>query len=196
MSDLTADDLFPPPTAADDARTRVDRAIWEAANLQDGTGAFQTHPAFPGASTTVRRPKALPAVRAARLVASVAQGRLSELIREARGDGASWSAIGEALRLQPEGVEYERAEAAYRYAVGPEPDPDGDYLEWSRWRDRKIHWRCRSCDRYITDSGPYNPHPADQEAGHAADCERFRDEVQAYEQHIDEWDQVIEDGSR
>jgi hypothetical protein len=53
---------------------------------------------------------------------------------------------------------------------------------------RTVSWTCASCGEWITDSGPYNGHPDDDERGHAEDCARHLAEAAAYQARMDaEW---------
>ncbi|WP_433756331.1 hypothetical protein [Nocardia sp. CA-135398] len=46
-------------------------------------------------------------------------------------------------------------------------------------------WTCTSCDERVTDRGPYEGHPADNETGHATDCPRHQREILAYRTRFD-----------
>jgi hypothetical protein len=100
------------------------------------------------------------AVRASREVATHA--------RRARESGHSWDEIGQALGVEP-GDGRSVAEATFeRFAGSP--------TSWSL-RDPSFVWRCKACDRVISDRGPYESHPDDNQPGHAKDCSRLAAEL-------------------
>ncbi|MFP5023517.1 hypothetical protein [Pseudonocardia phyllosphaerae] len=118
-------------------------------------------------------------IRAAWLTCAVAEGQLSVHARAARAAGRSWDEIGAALDLPVDGFRARDA-AAFEWLVeGRDPrDVDDDVVSMhapSFW------WRCPSCDRQITDRGPYNGHPDDDEDGHALGCARHEEDVAAWE---------------
>jgi len=166
--------------AAYRARAGVDRLIAEQVAASDPE-AFETRPIFPGATSTERAPRPLSAVAAAVRVADMAAGRARELAAKARGDGATWSEVADAAGLQPD-PNRSRAEAAFEWAAGPPPGG------WSWSWETSVGWDCRACGRWVTDRGPYNPPPDDNESGHAADCPRHRAAVAAYEARRDDTD--------
>jgi hypothetical protein len=96
-----------------------------------------------------------------------------ERAERARADGITWEQIGEALGLNlgwdgksgPDlGV------AAFEHFTG-EPGP---------WRQASFRFRCASCGGYITDRGPTQDHPEDNEQGHAEGCVRLAADIVAW----------------
>jgi len=87
-------------------------------------------------------------------------------VRTARSDGLTWRQVGKALALEKQAKHEERplAELAFEYIAGA-----GD-----AWRPSTFGWRCGSCLQMVTDRGPYNGHPRDDEYGHSASCQRLR----------------------
>ncbi|HEX6336710.1 MAG TPA: hypothetical protein VFZ85_07135, partial [Jiangellaceae bacterium] len=61
------------------------------------------------------------------------------------------------------------AEAAYERFAGPP-------ASWPL-QGPSFVWRCRACDRVISDRGPYESHPDDNQPGHAKDCSRLATEL-------------------
>lgn len=56
-------------------------------------------------------------------------------------------------------------------------DPDSDYA----WRyGRSFVWWCHSCERTVSDRGPYFG-PADDERGHADTCRQLQPTIAARE---------------
>jgi hypothetical protein len=99
----------------------------------------------------------------------------------ARGDGITWQQIGEALGLhQGPGARlgYDLGVAAFEHFTG-EPD---------LWYRDSFQFRCASCGGYITDRGPFESHPEDNEHGHAPGCVRLAADVAAWRAQWDAWE--------
>ena len=100
------------------------------------------------------------AVRASREVATHA--------RRARESGHPWDEIGQELDIEP-GDRRSMGEATFeRFAGSP--------TSWSI-RDPSFVWRCLACDRMISDRGPSESHPDDNQPGHAKDWSRLAAEL-------------------
>lgn len=141
--------------------------------------AFDERPMFPGARTTVLRPKPLLAIAAARLVATTAEGVTISAVREARGMGVGWQEIGEALGVEAAN-DYDLRVGAFEHCC---PRDDDTYF-----RPASIMWTCGGpdgCGARVTDRGPYEADPENNESGHAAGCRRFAMAVQAARQGRD-----------
>lgn len=125
-------------------------------------------------------------VRAAVLARDVAAGRLRYYAERARAEGRSWDDVAEALGLaRDDGGEWSRAELAYLHLVeGRALQPDEEQPA-GRWRPR-LSWRCVSCGQLVTDRGPFEAAPYNNEAGHAPDCVRHTAEITA---HRAQWDE-------
>jgi len=108
----------------------------------------------------------LEGIAAALLAVGHARGLLYSYVRTARSDGLTWRQVGKALALEKQAKHEERplAELAFEYIAGA-----GD-----AWRPSTFGWRCGSCLQMVTDRGPYNGHPRDDEYGHSASCQRLR----------------------
>lgn len=145
---------------ADAAGREVTAAVSRLVTAAD-PDAFTTEPVVPGAQLTVRVPAPVPALRAALLLSRLFTGEARRQVRRAREAGMSWAELAPA-------VDAADGEAAYEWAVGPDS---------SRWDARSFVWRCPSCGALVTDWGPYNGHPDDNEHGHARDCARHVAEV-------------------
>jgi hypothetical protein len=127
-------------------------------------------------------PTPLAGLRAALTVVRLAQQQAYKFVLGLRGEGTSWREVADLLDI-PWSDEYSRAERAYELVLGPDPE------ESSAFYTRNLYWHCGGplgCGKYITDRGPYNGHPQDNEDGHAEDCRRLVAEGQAYERERDE----------
>lgn len=136
----------------------------------------------PESAHTWQEPAPLAGLRAALTVARTAERRAHAFAVQLRGDGtASWAQVADLLGV-PYSEEYSRPERAYELVRGP-----GD--NGAPFYERNVHWNCGGplgCGRYITDRGPYEGHPADNEDGHADNCRRAAAEAEAYRQASEE----------
>lgn len=116
----------------------------------------------------------LPGVRAA-AVLRVAAGRvLVDAVGAARAAGGSWDEVGEALGLPDDGGPV--GEVAFAFVVeGREPERSRELFRLS-----STSWRCGSCGELVSDRGPFESHPVDNESGHTFDCARHLADVQAW----------------
>src|ERR1700733_1620174 len=142
--------------AAENPRWQVESAV---RRLALAAGADERErPAWPGAHSTISYVEPIRGLRAALMVQRHAARVVENYVRDARGEGVEWRVIGQALDLAKEAEEKGRplGELAYDFVVG-EPD---------RWREPSFHYRCGSCEQMVTDRGPYNSYPGDNERGH------------------------------
>ncbi|MDN5916086.1 MAG: hypothetical protein L0I76_13450 [Pseudonocardia sp.] len=112
----------------------------------------------------------LAGVRAADLLARVADAQRTDHARAARAAGRSWDEIGEALELPLDG-DRPRGEAAFEWLIegrAPESTGPADGL----FRTPTTWWRCSACGQQVSDRGPYESHPDDNEHGHTEGCPR------------------------
>lgn len=126
-------------------------------------------------------PTPLAGLRAALAVVEAAQQQAYKFARGLRGEGTPWREIADLLQV-PWSDEYARPERAYELVLGP--DPDGG----SRFHARSVYWRCGGplgCGQYITDRGPYDGYPGNNESGHADGCRRLAAEVEAHEREAE-----------
>jgi hypothetical protein len=139
-----------------------------------GTPVHQ-RPVWPGAASTFRYADPAAGMRYARMLADAARRAERQYIKHGREDGMTWHQIGEALNLthcaQERGAPV--AEVAFEYAAGAE--------HAQPWETLTFGWRCQSCCQYVSDRGPYNGHPADDEHGHTGGCARLAAAVAAWE---------------
>ena len=161
----------------DKVRDLVDRAV------KAGVPAEQmvTRKSRPESEYGWQEPAPLAGLQAALQVAKLAQQQAYKFVLGLRGEGTSWREVADLLEV-PWSDEYARPERAYELVLGPAPDGSG-------WRERCLYWRCAGvdgCGKYITDRGPYNGHPADNEDGHAEDCRRAARERATYLREQDE----------
>jgi hypothetical protein len=103
---------------------------------------------------------------------------IEDYAKYARVEGASWQEIGEALRLAADEAGRSVAELAYEQIVGV---PD-------LWSQTSMYWSCPACGRNVTDRGPYDSHPLDNEHGHSEDCSRMAAAVAAWQAERDRWE--------
>ncbi len=142
--------------------------------LAEAAGAgIRECPIMPGSVITTRLAEPLAGIRAARLVERSALRMIRDYIRYARQEGVSWPAIGEAVGI---GEHYgELASAAFQYAAGPATGLSRPLFAF----------RCGACELIVTDYGPYESHPEDNEHGHAPDCPRMTAVVAAWQADCD-----------
>jgi hypothetical protein len=163
------------PTVHHTARIGVDRLIAELTRAVTPE-AFDTVPLYGGASCLRAVPQLLAALPAARLLSALTESTARDLAAKARGAGATWDQVAHAARFV--GDEYRSAaEAAYGWAADKAEQP---------WRPDTASWRCGTCTKRVVDHGPYDPHPADAEHGHAADCARHLAGIAAYEKTLND----------
>ncbi|MGH3273479.1 MAG: hypothetical protein ACRDNZ_04035 [Streptosporangiaceae bacterium] len=172
-------------TAAANLRWGIDSAVTRYAT--EVGEQPRERPAWPGSASTVREADPATGIRAAVIAAGSARQVRDSYVRRAREDGMTWEAIGAALGMDqdadtPDG--YDLGVAAYEEVAG-RPD-----LSWQP----TIGWTCPSCTQPISDRGPYESHPADNERGHADGCDRMATDVATYRQRQAEWDAEIEAG--
>lgn len=137
-----------------------------------GDEVFHAEPMWQGSPLTRQVPPPAHALRVALLVQGVGAHLVSEYAAMMRGDGGSWDSVFAVLGLETQ--EWKSpAELAYEHVLGP---PSADYPHDRRY----VRWTCRSCGKRVSDSGPYNGHPADNETGHGPGCERHQAEIAAY----------------
>jgi hypothetical protein len=153
----------------DAADRHVSRAITDIYTKAGGEMAFR--PLYPGhpeldALTVPEPADPLAAAVIARDLIRAAAAALAMNLGMAREKGSGWDAIGAEL-----GFTSDPGESAFRLA-SPALDAVG--------------WRCGSCGLLVTDRGPFSG-PADDETGHADDCERHAADMAAWEAGWDEF---------
>jgi hypothetical protein len=165
-------------SAASDAYYAARSAVLRVAEAQ--SAEIRERPAWPGAYSTVRYAEPLAGIRAAVIMQRAGGRVVDDYVRYARQDGSGWRDIGEALGLAQDGqrVGYDLAVAAYEHVTG-EPD---------LFRDVSFYWRCAACEQGISDKGPYESHPEDNERGHADTCTRLAADVEAWHAEQDAWE--------
>lgn len=121
----------------------------------------------------------LAGIRAALLVRAVGAAQLYQHATDARAAGRSWEEIGEALELPcvAAGASRPSGEAAFEWLIeGHEPEPP-DSSGVRLFREPAASWRCGKCGALVTDRGPFESHPDDNESGHAETCTRHAHEI-------------------
>lgn len=120
----------------------------------------------------------LAGVRSALFVRNLAETQMYEHAKAARAAGRSWDEIGAALEL-PEREYTSRGEATFLWLVeGREPEQESEGLP--SFRSATTWWRCGTCGQLVTDRGPFESHPDDNETGHAVGCPRHSADVEAW----------------
>lgn len=130
-------------------------------------------PAGPGLPASWGEPQPLAGLRAAQAVIGLAQDLMYRYARDLRGEGRSWVELADLLEV-PWSAEYRRVERAYELVAGITP---------TTFSSARVYWTCGGpggCGEYVTDRGPYERHPDDNEDGHAPGCSRHAAEVEAY----------------
>ncbi len=165
--------------AASNVYWRMRQAVIEIAEA--GGAEIRERPAFPGSISVHRYAEPLAGIRAAEILSDTAARIRREYTEHARGEGITWQQIGQALGLDqgPDGKSgYDLGVVAFEYFAGA-PDV---------WHEANFCYRCASCQAYITDRGPFESHPEDNERGHADGCARFAAELAAWQAERDAWD--------
>jgi hypothetical protein len=125
-------------------------------------------------------PRPLAGMRAALTVARMAQDQAYSFAKDLRADGYSWTAIADLLEI-PWSDSYVRTERAYEMVAA---SAGSSYSGSPR-----LYWRCGGlggCSEYVTDHGPYDGRPSNNETGHADGCVRLADEDAAYDREMAE----------
>lgn len=162
-----------------DIRSRINRLVHEKLRADHGDTALTRESViseFTGNHFGDREIPAdyLRAIETANQIADTARFMGTEYAREARRHGRSWAEIADVLGIDADEVS-DPAVAAYERVAG---------TGWSSITS----WRCACCEQRVSDRGPWNPHPDDNETGHATDCERHHREITAYERLRDGYD--------
>jgi hypothetical protein len=167
-------------TTSDRERAAVSlrRAIQVTAREAFGAGVVERP--IPGFSLPHRDVEPLAGVRAAALARDVAVRCVREYALAARADGRSWDEVAGALGVERGEGSVSGGERVYLHLIEDRPlyadDPD---LSWAQ-RAAATHWRCGSCNQYVTDQGPFEASPEGNEQGHAAGCARHAAEMATY----------------
>ncbi len=148
-----------------------------------------TRKAWPGACGDITYAEPLEGIRIALTRASAARRTVDDYVKIAREEGRTWAQVGQALGLA--GTTADRgvplAEAAFEYVVPVREDS-------LRFDTPSFGWHCRSCGEFVSDRGPYESHPEDNEHGHAERCARMAEGVAAHDAEIAEWESWHGDG--
>jgi len=151
-------------------RTHVEQIVYTALRKEHGDAAIVERP-IRGMTLTASAPADYVAgIGAAQEVARVARSLASDYARKARGEGMPWRDLAAALGISAD-PDDAPAETAFEL-VAPTP--------LMRFDAVSVCWDCASCGQWITDKGPYNGHPTDDETGHADNCARHAAEIAAW----------------
>lgn len=135
--------------------------------------------AVPATQMGERKIQPLAGLRAALTVARTAQDQAYRFAKELRGEGTTWAQLADLLEI-PWSEDYFQTEKAYELVAGPAP---------SAYSSPRVYWTCAGtagCGKYVTDHGPYNGSPSNNEDGHADGCRRLEAEDAAYQREADE----------
>lgn len=148
-------------------RSGVDRVVHQLLHAEHGNDAIVQRPISP----TIDVMHAQPAnythgIEAALKVQFRARALVNEYALKARGNGVSWYDLSSVLDVEPD---HEDPAGAAFLEVAPRPSGAFDRIRTS--------WTCASCGQRVTDYGPYNGNPIDDEEGHAETCQRLADEM-------------------
>ena len=158
-----ADDAH--PTLAQEAGTAISGAVLRLAYM---TGAQIIHARpWPGAGFTEERPEPGAGIRIALALERSARAEVHEYIRRGREAGMTWRQVGEALGLE----EIARARGSGLDEAAFECAADRSAFRTSQLGS--FQWRCPDCGEVVSDRGPSGGHPAGDEPGHAAGCQRL-----------------------
>lgn len=165
------------PDNAEEVRQLVDRAVRAAVPAD----AMVERGVRPDSEYTWPQPTPVGGFLAAQHVRKLAEARMYGYVAGLRGEGRPWREIADLLEI-PWSSEYSRVERAFELtadAVGHD----------STWSGPRIYWYCGGplgCGQHVTDLGPYNGSPSDNESGHADGCSRVARETTDYERACDE----------
>jgi hypothetical protein len=146
---------------------------------QEAYGAEMVERPILGLSTRHRDVEPIAGVRAAVLARDVALGRVREYALQARADGRSRDDIAEALGVEQGEGAVVRGERAYLHLIEDRPLYTEDPGPWAP-PALAAHWRCASCNQYVSDQGPFEASPEANEQGHTPGCARHAAEMATY----------------
>jgi hypothetical protein len=178
-------------------KIRLSNLVIEEVRAELGAGGVGYGP-DPGFAEYGNRPQPDPltAVRVARTVRGEALQLLGGHIDRARAHGRTWTELAAALGLtkdaEREGIP--AGKAAFCWATTGRID--GDYAPRAWGAEPRRSWRCASCEERVTDRGPFNGHPDDDETGHAPGCTRHTADVAAWRTRngwAEDWDDEDQD---
>lgn len=109
-------------------------------------------------------------LRAAVLTRNVAVAAIHDGAVDARAACRTWDEVADAIGIEDDDRFAPRGERAFEEIVG-RPD---------LFAPASLRWTCTTCGRPVSDSGPYESHPDDNEHGHAETCDRRARAVAAW----------------
>lgn len=172
---MTMTETRPTGVDLDQVRSLTDRAVKAAVP----PGQTYEKKFRPESEYSWQEPRPLAGLQAALTVARMAQTQAYKYATALRGEGTPWLAIADLLEI-PWSEEYSRVERAYELVAG---QPVGTF------GTLRVYWTCAGaggCGAHVTDNGPYNGYPSDNESGHAAGCRRLAAEDAAWSREQDE----------
>jgi hypothetical protein len=173
------DELTPEQERASKARSAALQIMYQAMNqvsmLMEDPEHITEQPIWRGATSKELRARPATRLQVAVMLRQEASRQIDHEIRTARGAGVSWQEIAVLLDLvdADHPTPYDQAVAAYERASGSD-----------QWHNALFMFECDTCGAKITDHGPYEFHPLDQETGHDETCARILAAVAAYKKRI------------
>lgn len=154
--------------------TGVERVVFQLLAAGQGTDALTQREIAPGriAIKHTQPTSYVAGIEAARKVEQRARHLVVEYAHKARGEGVTWAELALVLGIEVDPELYNEPAADAFREIAHTPSRQFDRV-WTGWT-------CASCAQRITDYGPYNGHPDDNEGGHADDCARHAAEIAAY----------------
>lgn len=172
---MSTSDMTPTRAASGRIRELVRRI---AVEVFDTTEVEVPIPGFT-VFTNRRLDDPLAGLRVALLMRGVAEAQLYDYARTACAVGRSWGEIGAILCLPTGNAPV--GEVAFDWLVcGRAPDPDREGAR--SFRTPSAYWHCTTCAAQVTDDGPFESHPGDNETGHTDTSTRHQAEVTAWAQ--------------
>jgi hypothetical protein len=146
-------------------RRTMRRAMRDIAARQSGAPGFEERPVFRNAQTKEYRPIPQAELRALVLLRDATNAAIEAALTASRAEGSSWDRCGELMGMPEVNDEGAPRETRAYFMLA---DAGGAY------------WTCSTCGGFVTDKGPFEPHPVDREEGHTSGCHRHQEEIAAY----------------
>ncbi len=161
-----------------DARTEIDQAVLKLVRKSAGEAAVRSESMWANSAFTKHVPTPDEGMKAALRLQRAARYATGQFATAARAEGTSWQMIAVILGYKDaDDPSLTPAERAFELVAGPSRP----------FESVSTRWTCSSCGQAVTDRGPFESHPEDNEQGHAGydgmpgpKCARFKREVAAW----------------